>query len=223
MAREDKAEHGELARSLVKATGFAVAVPNYRLTTADTPLEHPAHCEDIVQFLHHIRSWAPQNSTPVYDSDKLFLMGHSCSAHMLASILLKSPYPSLVLPPDILRSVQGVVFSEGIFDVDLLLASFPNYRSWFIAAAFGTRSSYQDVSVNRYSYPDTLAHVRWLIVHSTGDTLVDTLQSSTMLSRLRSLDPPVAVASSLDELNAEHNDVLKESLFIAKVAEFVKQ
>ncbi|KZV64351.1 alpha/beta-hydrolase [Peniophora sp. CONT] len=220
---EDKAEHGELARSLVKATGFAVAVPNYRLTTADTPLEHPAHCEDIVQFLHHIRSWTPQNSSPVYDKDKIFLMGHSCSAHMISSILLDSPYPSLLLPPQILRSVQGVVFSEGIYDIDLLLTSFPNYRSWFIAAAFGQRSSYQDVSVNRYTYPETLAHVRWLIVHSTGDTLVDPLQSSTMLKRLQNLEPSATVTSSLDELDAEHNEVLKENLFISRVAEFMKQ
>ncbi|VDB82723.1 unnamed protein product [Peniophora sp. CBMAI 1063] len=220
---EDKAEHGELARSLVKATGFAVAVPNYRLTTADTPLEHPAHCEDIVQFLHHIRSWAPPNTSPVYDSGKLFLMGHSCSAHMLASILFDSPYPSLLLPADIIQSVQGVVFSEGIYDIDLLLTSFPNYRSWFIAAAFGSRSSYRDVSVNKYTYPEALAHVRWLIVHSTGDTLVDTLQSSTMLERLQSLEPPADVTSSLDDLDAEHNDVLKEHLFISKVAQFMKR
>lgn len=222
MSREDKAEHGELARSLVKATGFAVAVPNYRLTTGDTPLEHPAHCEDIVHFLHHIRSWAPQDSSPVYDHAKIFLMGHSCSAHMLASILLDSPYPSLRLPTEILRSVQGVVFSEGIYDIDLLLNSFPNYRSWFIAAAFGSRSSYQDVSVNKYSYPEALANVRWLIVHSSGDTLVDVKQSSAMLQRLRDLEPGVTVTSSLDELDAEHNDVLKENLFISKVADFVK-
>ncbi|KAI0035698.1 Alpha/Beta hydrolase protein [Vararia minispora EC-137] len=224
---EDKRDHAGLARQLCVRTGNSVAVPNYRLTKPETPLRHPGHSEDILVFLKYVRNpHAPFGEEQPYDRERIYLMGHSCSAHMLASILLESPHPSLRPPLDLLRAVRGVVFSEGIYDIDKLLESFPSYREWFIAAAFGDRATYSDDAVSKYSFRQGGTDTQWLIVHSTGDTLVDIIQSRTIYEHLLSLQgesPKAAkVLQNFNTLDKEHNDILKSKAFLDIVADFVR-
>jgi len=224
---EDKSDHTKLARNLAHRTGYAVAVPNYRLTKPETPIQHPAHSEDILQFLTFIRDWnPPAAASPAYDRDHIYLIGHSCSAHMLTSILLSSPFPSLSPTDEILRSVRGVVFSEGIYDIDALLQSFPSYGEWFIVPTFGDRGSHREVSVSHLSYRAGGTHVRFLIVHSTGDTLVDLVQSQAMYAHLVSLEGGEQAASTkiqknFDSLDKEHNDILRLDEYVEIVARFL--
>ncbi|KAI0318649.1 Alpha/Beta hydrolase protein [Amylostereum chailletii] len=225
---EDKGDHNHLARRLAFRTGCPVAVPNYRLTKPEMPLEHPGHAEDILQFLVTIVSWSgpPGLTGAPYDPTRIFLMGHSCSAHMLASILLESSWPSLVPPANLIRAVCGVVFSEGIYDIDLLLRTFPAYRGWFIANTFGDRSSYAAESVTTFKRRESGGHIRWLIVHSTGDTLVDILQSEAMYNHLVELGGSESAASGMvmrnwGDLKEEHNDVLRAERFIELTGNFI--
>jgi len=225
---EDKNDHAGLAKLLAESTGWPVAVPNYRLTKAETPLLHPGHSEDTLAFMEHVRDLRgpfDDNEQP-FDRDRIYLMGHSCSAHTLASIVLDSPHPSLKPSSGLLRSIRAVVFSEGIYDIDKLLESFPSYRDWFITAAFGDRKSFADDAVSKYSYRSDGAHIRWFIVHSKGDTLVDVVQSQTMFDYLLSIEggksEPKKLLGDFHRLDMEHNDILGTKQFVDMVVEFFR-
>lgn len=100
-----------------------------------------------------------------------------------------------------MSKITGVIGIEGIYDVDLLLESFPSefYRG-FIEQAFGTRSTadsegaenrrpYNDVNAAKYHLPQSgSAHkLRWGLVHSPEDDLVDIVQAESMYAHLCSL------------------------------------
>ncbi|KAI0040487.1 alpha/beta-hydrolase [Auriscalpium vulgare] len=224
---EDKGDHSDLARRLAAHTGAPVAVPNYRLTTAANRLQHPAHAEDLLAFLHFMLDWAgpPGASAPLYDPRQVYLVGQSCGAHMIASVLLDSAAPSLAPAPALLRAVQGVALSEQISDVDALLESFPDYRQWFIANTFGDLPSYADVNTAKMPRREGGLHTRWLIIHSTGDSLVDVRQSRLMYDHLRDAGDGGlaggAVEKNWDELDGEHNEILSSEKYARIVADFI--
>ena len=207
-----------------------MAVPNYRLTTPETQLKHPAHAEDLLVFLEFICSWdgPPGLGQRPYDSTRLYLVGHSCTAHMIASILL-SPrpdapvsFPSLAPSAELLASVRGVVMTEGLYDIDLLLRSFPTYKEWFIANTFGDQPSYAAYNVSQYDLRQGAEHIRWLVLHSTKDPLVDVLQSETMIQRLQSF-ASTNVESYLELRSEEHNGVLMEDKYHELVRNFISR
>ncbi|KAI0665132.1 alpha/beta-hydrolase [Cubamyces menziesii] len=222
---EDKADHADLARTLLSLTGCAVAVPNYRLTSPDCPIRHPSHADDVLRSLHFLLS----GSGPQPPPSAIYVLGHSCSAHILASIYLASPFPLLTPSPQLIALTRGIVLSEGIYDIDALLRSFPNYKQWFIAPAFGDHDAYPDVNVTSYSLRPGADHIRWLIIHSKGDSLVDQLQSDTMFSHLSALasqvppGPRPMVQKNFDEIQEEHNELLKGTVYPRIVADFVAQ
>ncbi|KDR81524.1 hypothetical protein GALMADRAFT_239528 [Galerina marginata CBS 339.88] len=218
---EDKRDHAQLARSLVIATACPVAVPNYRLTpseNADPQFHHPMHAEDVLQFLVFVRKWHHE-SCP-FDPDRLILLGHSCSAHMLSSIFLNSDgvSPSLTPAQDLLASVKAIVVSEGIYDLDSLITRFPGYRDWFVQSAFGPSESYPQFSVLRYPLRPSSA-ISWLLLHSRGDSLVDIPQTEAMHTHLMEIHPQ-GVSINIDELTDEHNDILRTDLYVKIVKEF---
>ena len=204
-------------------------MPNYRLTTPQTPIQHPAHASDILRLLHFLTTWAgPTPSDP--SPSRLYLLGHSCSAHMLASVLLASPFPDLTPSRDVLQAVGGVVISEGIYDVDVLLRSFPGYREWFIANTFGDLSAYPDVNVTSYPSRAGGEHIRWLVLHSSGDVLVDQLQSEIMFAHLSSIatigvpaasESLLTVSKNFDELHEGHNELLRGEIYPRLIADFI--
>ncbi|KAI0780795.1 alpha/beta-hydrolase [Trametes elegans] len=228
---EDKADHAALARALLDRAACAVAVPNYRLTTPAQPIQHPSHAEDVLRCLHFLATWpgpSPSCAEPAHSG--IYVLGHSCSAHILASIYLASPYPELTPSRQLLASTRALAFSEGIYDIDALLRSFPNYKQWFVASAFGDRDAYEDVNVASYPPRPDAEHLRWLVIHSTGDTLVDPVQSESMYAHLSALfghvqpAPPVPpVQKNFDELDEGHNDLLSGVVYPRIIADFVAQ
>ncbi|KAG6818192.1 hypothetical protein H0H87_000097 [Tephrocybe sp. NHM501043] len=212
---DDKHDHRDLARTLATATGYPVAVPNYRLTPKNPPdndlFRHPGHAEDLLDALRFLITWpGPSNVGSLYDPHSLYLMGHSCSAHMLSSIFLASSSvtPSLTPDPSIRQAAKGIVMSEGIYDIDLLIKSFPTYLDWFIRPTFGHLPSYATFSTTTFPLIDT--HIKWLVIHSKGDTLVDLQQSEVIYQHLCSLygnDAASRVFRSTDRLTGDHNDI----------------
>jgi acetyl esterase/lipase len=252
---DDKSKHALLARRLATATGFPVAVPNYRLTKEATPIQHPAHAEDVLTALYFLLSWhgpLPAGSTRPhlpYDPTRLFVIAHSCAAHIIASIVLDSSKVTPSLTPhtsNLLASIQGIALTEGIYDIDLLLSSFPPYKDWFIARAFGSSDSFAPFSVTGYPMRirepsgDEGRHIKWLIIHSQGDTLVDLQQSEGMYKHLLHLyglpsEDNVAAAkghasegaatipmiTKVFDFTEEHDDVLLGDRFLEIVKGFM--
>ncbi|KAG2158355.1 alpha/beta-hydrolase [Suillus bovinus] len=222
---EDKLDHAGLARRLASFTGYAVAVPNYRLspreTTEANAVHHPDHAKDILRFLEFVITWGGPCDTSVYDSNRLCLMGHSCGAHILSSIFLGATQGEDPLCPsaELLKSTKAIIMSEGIYDIDILLSSFPTYRNWFIEAAFSPRSTYGEVSVTKMTPRMDYHHLRWFIVHSKGDTLIDEAQSEAMYQHL--LRNVSHVTRNFEELVGEHNDILKGVEFVKLVGQYI--
>ena len=232
--REDKSDHTDLARRIAKSTQSVVLVPNYRLTPKEpTPANkvyHPSHANDILLFLTRMLVWDGPPGTDIQEALKeIYLIGHSCSAHMIASIVLDSTSitPSLNTPSRLLNAIKGVVMSEGIFDPDRLVSCFPQYREWFVANAFGGIAGFSDFSVFNYPSREHMDSTRWLIIHSKGDSLIDAGQSQAMyehISRLylkQNLPVEKHVCLDTDELQAEHDDIFKEDKYIAMVSSFI--
>lgn len=230
---EDKANHSVFARQLVLKTSCSVVVPNYRLTpqrpTKDNYLHHPAHAEDILLFLNFLLRWEGPKGLPAkpYDLRRIYLIGHSCSAHMLTSIFLDSSLitPTLAPPPSLLRAVQGIIMSEGIYDLDLLLQHFPNYREQFVAHAFGGDKQLSRFATTKYSLRESSTHIRWLIIHSTGDHLVNPPQSELIFSHLSQAYGSLTghfISNNFDKLTGEHNDILTEDRYVDIYAEIVR-
>ncbi|EIN07467.1 alpha/beta-hydrolase [Punctularia strigosozonata HHB-11173 SS5] len=233
---EDKSHHADLARALAKRTGCAVAVPNYRLTpnepTPDTALLHPAHAEDTLAFLNFVHTWAGPNpdETKAYDPSRLVLIGHSCSAHMLSCIVRDSSGVTPTLTPSraLLTSIHAVVVSEGIYDLDLLLASFPDYRGWFVEAAFGP-PPYERFDVTKYAEREGEREggIVWFVLHSTGDTLVDLVQSKAIVAGLGASVTDILegqegrIKWDFGSLKEEHNDLLRGNTYVQLVGSFV--
>jgi len=232
---EDKADFNALARQLATSTGGTVLVPNYRLTprepTPGNTLHHPSHAEDVLLFLNYLLAWPGPVDLPLSRDGppKLYLIGHSCSAHMLASIFLDttSITPSLTPSPLIAESTKGIICSEGIYDIDLILASFPGYLDWFILNTFGRHVSYSDFSPVRHVLRESAQHIRWFIIHSKGDTLVDMPQSQGIYERLvnlyhnAQLPADQFVKKNMEVLVQEHNDIFVDDDYLKMITSFI--
>lgn len=216
-----------------------MAVPNYTLSPRHPPrdtdtawVQHPAHAQDVLDALEFLLTWngsPPDTSDPaarrtLYDASTIFAIGHSCGSHLLGSIFLAPPQSqAMQLSPSgsLLRAVRGILTTEGIFDIDLLMQSFPTYREWFLESAFGPRDNYSSVSLTRWNLRST--HIRWMLVHSKGDTLVDLAQSRAMYDKLVALHEgsTASVGQNWDTFEDEHDDVLHTQAIVDLVTEFV--
>jgi len=142
---------------------------------------------------------------------------------MLASIFLDSSatFPSLSPSPELLQSVKAIVMSGGIYDLDILINSFPTYREWFIQRAFGIAPSYTQFSVLKYpSRP--LSAISWLLIHSKGDTLLDQIQTDMMYDHLSHLFPH-KVSRNVNDIVDEHDDILRGDLYVELINQFIRK
>lgn len=74
---------------------------------------------------------------------------------------------------------------------------------------------------------EEMNHIRWLIVHSKGDTLVDSVQSQAMYDHLQALyegGPRDAyqVLKIWDDLEGEHNAILQSEKYIQILGDFIR-
>jgi len=233
----DKSEHHILARNLVEATGFAVAIPNYRLsprqpTTIEPPFRHPGHVDDIVSALITIHSWEPPSTTALrLNHTSMHLIGHSCGAYMISAILMEARVPGAgptwPLPETVHSTIQTATIAEGIYDLDLLLVLFPKYQ-YFVEDAFGEREAQPGSSFTKFSVTQFVlaknSMIRWFVIQSTGDKLIDVNQAEAMISHLEASHktPTTHVFQDISTLNADHDAVLQTKEFALLVADFVK-
>ncbi|KAG8878317.1 Kynurenine formamidase [Tulasnella sp. 331] len=214
----DKSEYVSFAEDLVNKTGAAVAIVNYRISPRkpeDAPaLHHPAHTQDLLDALHKLL----EEEEMTFDSTRMILVGHSCGAHMIASIFLQS---SLFNPSaELLSSVKGVIVTEGIYDVDLLLRTNPDYIS-FIHGAFGPATNYEHVSVSRFGAQVGGEHIHWLIVQSAGDELISQDQADAMWEGLRRAEQDVEMDNT--SVTENHFELLWTQGFYSIVDKMVSR
>lgn len=219
---EDKRDWKDLALKLFSKTGLAVVVPNYRLTSdsANESVVHTGHAQDIMQCITFL---ATPNENHRWNHARLFLLGHSCSTHMISSVILKSPHPELQPSADLLSKIHGILFTEGIYDIAILLSRFPKYKDWFIRPAF-PESIFPDVSapevgVSNLQIRDAAQHIQWLILHSTEDELIDADDSQLFAKHLK--EQGAQVEFNGESLKGGHNECLSTNKYIHHVLDFI--
>ncbi|CAE6335053.1 unnamed protein product [Rhizoctonia solani] len=229
---EDKADYKALALKIVEKSNCPVVAVNYRLSPrkeADgLAVRHPRHTLDVLDALIFIQEHgSSQLGIPQSVLDNIYLVGHSCGAHIIASIILdtESELYSIPTPSSLITSVKGVFISEGIYDIDLLLTKFPQYSD-FIENAFGKLSSYKDVSPAHYKARGGCP-IYWLVVHSKGDRLVNEQQAEEMWDHLWELyDDKSAhqyIEADWERLKLDHNEMLGDDEYPSMVAQFIRE
>jgi len=127
------------------------------------------------------------------------------------------------------NSIKGVIIIEGIYDPSLLLADFPDYNG-FIYGAFPANGQEElsRFSVNRYPKRQGATNP-WLILHSSGDTLVNIAQAQVMYDHLvkeysqNDAEPSKSlIHHDFTTLTQEHDDVLESQECAQLISQAVK-
>lgn len=220
--REDKRDHKELAEKLLAVTGCPIAVANYRLTprnNEDSKFWHPMHTQDMLAFLNFIIEW--KNAPCGYDKSNIILLGHSCSAHMICSILMEAHQPLLKPSTKLLKSIKAVAFDGGLYNFDQQIHHFKADLDWYIKPAFGPPNpnyKAQGLSVLEWPLRPKVTDVQWLLIHSYGDTEVKVSQSQDMYNRLKSLG--TSVEFTTEGFTQDHDAVLKSDVYVSTITNF---
>ncbi|KAI8060846.1 Alpha/Beta hydrolase protein [Gongronella butleri] len=211
---EDKQDHTKLGQALCEQ-GFSVALPNYRLSLLEEgkPLvHHPAHIEDIAAALQFLHATPPVANA--YDPSKMILVGHSAGAHIATMLLLDEKYNTDPY-------LAGIVGADGIYDLPLLLRTFPDYLD-FISQAFGNdQEKYAGASPTQLPQPrpQTLDNVPVLLIHSPDDQLVDVAQTLAMRDRLVQLGVTRVVVDDVS-CRGDHYAMITTPQFVRRVIQF---
>lgn len=197
----DKKDYEGLGKAFANA-GIAVAVVNYQLSPK---VQHPKHIEDVAFAYGHLA-----NNVQGFDPNRIIVMGHSAGAHMCGL---------MAADPDMLMRVgtnkdhypKGLIGLQGIYDIPDLVKVWPTYRNWFIEKAFGKDDKWDAASPNRL--PIKLKSP-WLVVHASGDELVDVKQSDDFCGHLFisnvKMDIEKFPLDVYDPGNLKHDQVIQE-------------
>jgi acetyl esterase/lipase len=165
----DKSAYTLLGTHWSRTLGAHVAVINYRLSSSSSAAAaaaataapvapavlHPAHTDDSLAALRWLADPAVQQAHS-FSTDAIFIVGHSCGAHIAGLIALAEPPSTLLTGLDSLLNVdpsaaaaaspsplpllRGCIGVEGIFDCARFVADFPSWSSG-IGAAFSADES----------------------------------------------------------------------------------
>ncbi len=143
--------------------GYAVAVPNYRLSPEGSPVVSPDHVKDAAAAYAWLEAHAGDYG---FSAKDIFVGGHSAGGHtagMLATGSFLKDAGAREMP-------AGFYGLEGVYDIPALDQKFPKYRSWFLNKGFGGGANWKKLSPTRRPL---VVNAPWLLVQSNEDELVD--------------------------------------------------
>ncbi|CAO3596356.1 unnamed protein product [Absidia cylindrospora] len=130
----------------------------------------------------------------------------------------------LVLDPELpsLNFVRGVIGADGIYNLPLLVNTFPTYMD-FVSQAFGPdTAAYQQaspISKSPRHSPSSSPLVPTLIIHSMDDQLVDVAQAESIYHHLKALNFNVTLDST--SVKGDHYDMIKSTAFVSLVSGYI--
>jgi len=213
----DKKEYTNIGEFYAKK-GYAVAVLNYRLTQGPAVV-HPAHTQDAAEALLFLSEHGHKYR---YDATKIFLVGHSCGAHMIGLILLNR---KKYLPGKNNIGVRGVISLQGLFDQELFLQDFPRFTK-DIEDVFTTDKSNWEAPQFLKNEESAMNCAPWLLIHSNSDSWVERTQSSRFCKHLKELGCS-DVQCTGESMKGNHFDVVlqigtKDDEVSTQILEFVR-
>ena len=99
----------------------------------------------------------------------------------------------------------------------MLVRTFENYAEWFVIPAFGKDKPLEDFDITRYGRRPGSEDIRWLILHSKGDTLIDMAQSELASEHLKGFAVFIG-----DKLCKEHDDIFTEYAYVDAIRDFIQ-
>jgi acetyl esterase/lipase len=168
----------------------------------DIPLiQHPNHIHDVGKAITYLHN---KYQKPIY------LVGHSAGAHIALMLLLDTQlrYHSYV---------HGVLGVSGIYDIPLLVKTYPSYLE-FITQAFGhDHNRYFDASpVSKVS--EALDHKPIVIAQSPADSLVNNEQAEVMYRHIKGFHENVILDMSL---KGDHYEIMNTENLIDAVKQML--
>lgn len=212
-----------------------MAVVNYRQSRSGLQADdanavlHPAHTNDVAAAIEWLVAASGTHASGFHTRD-LFLVGHSCGAHMAGLLSLCESGAASLLDPTLLSAssralVRGCVGIEGIFDCTRFADDFPAWSQGIVDAFGPVRERWEspqdylprptdetDSSPSRHRVQAALANsthalratVPWLVIHSPDDPWVNMPQASrfhsSLLARAASAIESTASTSSSSSL-----------------------
>ncbi|KAL9538669.1 hypothetical protein MBANPS3_010763 [Mucor bainieri] len=198
---EDKADYKQLCTGFSEL-GYACASVNYRLSLKENDkqptIQHPDHIIDVgkaVEYLYNHPAASEQ-----YNPKQIYLVGHSAGAHIAMMLLLDTALPYH-------QYIAGIIGVSGIYDIPLLVKTFPSYLD-FIEQAFGSNQSafYNASPISKSSDPSN-KQKPIIIAHSPEDSLIDEDQARVMDQHLKTLQHENIVLDMT--LSGDHYDIMK--------------
>eukprot|EP01112_Ceratiomyxa_fruticulosa_P019772 TRINITY_DN655_c0_g1_i2.p1 TRINITY_DN655_c0_g1~~TRINITY_DN655_c0_g1_i2.p1 ORF type:complete len:287 (+),score=76.32 TRINITY_DN655_c0_g1_i2:259-1119(+) len=214
----DKTEFSNVGLAFSKS-GFAVAIVNYRTSKRVHNFEfvHPMHTQDIAHALKWLLE-PTQVEKYGYDSNNVYLFGHSCGAHIVG--LLSLAFDKYLAPLNISKDrlfLKGCIGVQGIYDLDQIVKDFPPYLEDVEFAFSKDRSNWESPqhlrnnnnnnSSNRNnSETSSPPSPPWLVIHSPFDEWVNLLQAQNFVKHLHDLK----VEAVLDtDVTGDHMGVVR--------------
>lgn len=192
--------------------------------------QHPAHIQDTHLA---IKLLLLSTSLCKYDPHRAVLVGHSIGAWLLCSLLLDStaalsvPRPS---PPpldkeelaNIRQAVNVWILVDGIYDLDDLLAEYPDYAG-FVSQAFvplgdpplamGGDERLRAVSIPAWPAAHESGDARVILAHSKDDELLTLRQTRGAAEYLRDTLKGHEIQEDHGTLTGKHDDLLQTQLY----------
>ncbi|KAJ2853415.1 hypothetical protein FB639_006544, partial [Coemansia asiatica] len=182
---DDKSTVAYIGPGLLEATDgrVAVALVNYRLSTRNPDsVRHPDHLNDVRAAVEFLITNQEYPGSELIDKNNVFLVGHSAGAHLAMMTVLDNCEQQKKW----LGSIKGVFGIGGIYDIPALLEQYPSYSD-FVGMAF-SQEQYAAASpltiASRGCSNKISEHMRFMVVNSTKDELIDPRQSVLFVQQL---------------------------------------
>ncbi|KAJ3022106.1 UNVERIFIED_CONTAM: Kynurenine formamidase [Siphonaria sp. JEL0065] len=221
-------------------------------------IKHPQHVKDVAAGVAWllaaseglVGSSEAANVLKAWKPKSFFVVGHSAGAQIGSILALDASFIQNALNVLVqgsatfnqtswMNKIRGYIGVEGIYDIPLIIKNFPTYKDWFIDAAFGLESDNgwvigSPTLTNAFNPPLTesinngIKLASHLVIHSTGDELVDVVQSKEWYDKLVSLRTGTPGADNwvlhydATSMTEKHDDVLLADRFYDLVANWIK-
>jgi len=174
----DKSAYSNIGQTFAQK-GITTAVINYRLSGGkeDPKVLHPDHTRDCAAAFQ----WLLKNDKRFgYDSKNIFVMGHSCGAHMAGLLAVRQDQYLLSYQAPV--PFLGCIGIAGLYDTRLFVRDFPQFRGEVELSMTSDESKWD--SPTDYPIPVFKSYPSWLILHSPEDQYLNSLQPQTWKSHL---------------------------------------
>jgi len=181
---------------------------------------HPSHSQDAAEAVAWLRN-PSQYETFHYDSNNVFLFGHSCGAHMSAMLsLAHSRFFSLSEgEPNWLRGCIGI---QGMYDLRQIIKDFPSYLN-DVQRAFSRDETNWDSPQFLGEKKEGAYFPSWMVIHSPDDDWVNDVQARNFAKHLQDLGIDVVLDERVrgDHMRVVFNIGATTDLVAPRVLEFI--